>query len=81
MLVGWLSTECDLEVRSFENVCDVRSFLPTYLKLTHVCVVWLVICLSGLGVGVLCGFIGKELCRMLCIMFSSCWYSFCGESR
>ena len=51
--------------------------LPIYVKLSHFCVVWVVICLSGLGVGSLCGLIGKKLCRMLCIMFSSCWYSFC----
>ena len=31
--------------------------------------------MSQLGVGGLCGFIGKELlCRMLCIMLSSCWF-------
>jgi len=47
--------------------------LLIYVKHAHFCVVWVVICLSGLGVGGLCGFIGKDLlCRMLCIMFSSC---------
>jgi len=47
--------------------------LPIYVKLAHFFAVWVVICLSGLGVGGLCSFIGKELlCRMLCIMFSSC---------
>ena len=52
--------------------------LPIYMKQAHCCQVWVVICLSGLGFGGLYGFIGKELlCRMLCIMFNSCWYSFC----
>ena len=53
--------------------------LPMYVKLAHFWVVWVVVGLSGLGVGGgLCGFIGKELLwRMLCIMFSSCWYSIC----
>ena len=46
---------------------------PIYVKLAHFCVVWVVMCLSGLGVGGLFSFGGKELlCRMLCIMFSSC---------
>ena len=35
--------------------------LPTYVKLTHFCVVRVLICFSGLGVGGLCGFIGKEM--------------------
>jgi len=35
--------------------------LPMYVKLAHFCVVWVVMSLSGLGVGGLCGFIGKEL--------------------
>ena len=49
--------------------------LPMYVKLTHF---WVVVGLLGLGVGGLCGFIGKELLwRKLCIMFSSCWYSLC----
>jgi len=52
--------------------------LPMYVKLAHFWVVWVVKGLSGLEIGVLCGFIGKEfLWRMLCITFSSCWYSFC----
>ena len=52
--------------------------LLIYVKLANFCVVWVVMCLSGLGVGCLCGFIGKELlCGMLCIVFSSCWYSLC----
>ena len=52
--------------------------LPIYMKRAHFCQVWVFICLSGLGVWGLYGFIGKELlCRMLCIMFCSCWYSFC----
>ena len=76
-------------VSRLANVCVVRNVilrsvllkkfvmyevsLPIYVKLAHFCVVWVVICLPGLGVGSLCGFIGEELlCRMLCIMFSSC---------
>ena len=52
--------------------------LLVYENLAHFCVVCGVSCLLGLGVVGLCGFIGKELlCRMLCIMFSSCWYSLC----
>ena len=50
--------------------------LVMYVKLAHFWMVWVVVGLSGLGVGGLCGFIGKELLwRMLCIMFHSCWYS------
>ena len=44
--------------------------LPMYVKLAHFWVVWVVVGLSGLWVGGLCGFTGKELLwRMLCIMF------------
>ena len=46
------------------------------MKLANFCVLWVDFCLSQLGVGGLCGFIGKELlCRVLCIMLSSFWYS------
>ena len=34
--------------------------LPMYVKLAHFWVVWVVVGLLGLGVGGLCGFIGKE---------------------
>jgi len=52
--------------------------LPVFVKLAHLCVVCVVARLFGLGVVGLCGLIGKVLlCRMLCITFSSCWYSLC----
>ena len=35
--------------------------LPLCVKLAHFCVVWVVVGFSGLVVGGLCGFIGKEL--------------------
>ena len=70
--------ECDIEVCSFEDICDVCGFSA------YVCEIGpflggAVGCeFVGLGVGILCGFIGKELLwRMLCIVFSSCWYSLC----
>jgi len=45
--------------------------LPIYVKLTHFCVVWVVICLPGLGVGGLCGFIERNYCvgcYVLCLV-------------
>jgi len=52
--------------------------VPMYVKLAHFWLVWVVVGLSVLRVGSLCGFIGKELLwRMLCVMFSSYWYSLC----
>ena len=67
--------ESDLEVCSFEDVCDVCGFS------VYLCEIGPFlggVGLLGLRVGGLCGFIGKELLwRMFCIMFSSCWYSLC----
>ena len=49
--------------------------LPTYVKLAHFLGVFGSISWGGLGVW---GLMGKELfCTMLCMMFSSCWYSSC----
>ena len=49
---------------------------PTYVNDVHFLLVWLGGGSFRLGVWVLCGTIGKELlCRMLCIVFSSCWYA------
>ena len=66
-----LCSRC-LCVSGLANVCVVRNVilrsvhlkmfvmyevsLPIYVKLAHFCVVWIVICLSGLGVGSLCSF-------------------------
>ena len=36
--------------------------LPMYVKLAHFCVVWVVICLSGLGVGVCVVLLGRSYC-------------------
>jgi hypothetical protein len=48
---------------------------PTYVQLAHFWGVLGSIGWVGLGVW---GFMGKELlCRMLCMMFSLCWYSSC----
>jgi hypothetical protein len=73
---GLCGAENDLEVCPFKDVCGICVF-PT-----NVCEIGPF--LGGVGrcgfVGVvgLCGFIGKDLLwRVLCIMFSSCWYSIC----
>jgi len=73
----YLSSARSLWVNRLANVCVVRNVilrsvllkmfmmyvvsLPMYVKLAHFCVVWVVMSLSGLRVGGLCGFIGKEL--------------------
>ena len=69
-------TECNPKVHHFKHVCDVLGFFA------DICEVGPLLCGVGsymfVWVGGLCGFIGKELlCRILCIVFSSCRYSLC----
>jgi len=52
--------------------------LPTYVKLAHFGGIFGSISWAGLGVWGVWGLMTKELfCRMLCMMFSSYWYSSC----
>ena len=75
------SAESDFEVHVFEDVSDIGSFF------TYICDACPFSCgvVRYLFVSVGClgsvWFYWKELlCRMLCMMLSSCWYSCCFRS-
>ena len=49
--------------------------LPVYVNMAQDCVVGFLCGCGGICGVVFWGRIGKVLCRMLWMMFSSCWYS------